>query len=119
MTVKESVKGGLIAGATTAIGGLILGPPGLAIGGAVGGCAAYVLAGNKFRPLSAVILYDMGRDDQQRLVEAVRNLVSHLDAGDALELMAIVNGNAVLKARIVSEMTSFFQQQLSMTVGAR
>ncbi len=32
VAVKESLKGGLIAGVVAAAGGLVLGPPGLAVG---------------------------------------------------------------------------------------
>ena len=39
ITVKQSAKGGLIAGVSCAVGGLIAGPPGLAVGGAAGGCS--------------------------------------------------------------------------------
>lgn len=52
-------EGSLIAGGTCALGGLVLGPPGLAIGGAVGGGIAYCLAKDTFKPLSHVILYEM------------------------------------------------------------
>ena len=37
MTVKESAKGGLLAGGACALGGFLFGPPGLAIGGTLGG----------------------------------------------------------------------------------
>ena len=33
VTVQESVKGGVVAGTACTIGGVLLGPPGLAIGG--------------------------------------------------------------------------------------
>ena len=35
VTVQESVKGGVVAGTACTIGGVLLGPPGLAIGGKV------------------------------------------------------------------------------------
>ncbi len=53
-TAKETAKGGLIAGIACAMGGLVAGPPGLAVGGAVGGGIAYGLARDKFKPLSKV-----------------------------------------------------------------
>ena len=59
VAVKETLKGSLIAGGACALGGLVLGPPGLAIGGAVGGGIAYCLAKDKFKPLLHVILYEM------------------------------------------------------------
>ena len=59
VAARETLKGSLIAGGACALGGLVLGPPGLAIGGAVGGGIAYCLTKDKFKPLSHVILYDM------------------------------------------------------------
>lgn len=41
--MKQSGKGGLIAGACTFIGGVVAGPIGLAVGGTIGGLAAYKL----------------------------------------------------------------------------
>ena len=79
VAVKESAKGGLIAGGACAIGGLLLGPPGLALGGAVGGCVAAYMSSNKFKPVSSVILYDMKPEVQQRLILTVQvNILAYL-----------------------------------------
>ena len=59
VTVKATLKGSLICGGACAIGGLVLGPPGMAIGGAVGGGVAYCLARDSFKPLSHIILHEM------------------------------------------------------------
>jgi len=116
VTVTESAKGGLLAGGAATLGGLLLGPPGLAIGGAVGGCLAMYIANDKFRPVALVLTEDMTLAQQQKLVGAVTNIVSNLDAGDAMELIAIVQGNELLKARVMSEMCSFLRSNLSMHV---
>ena len=116
ITVKQSAKGGLIAGISCALGGLLGGPPGLAVGGTAGGLLAAYLAGNSFKPVSTVILYEMRPVDQRALVEAVKSIIQHLDAMDAVEVLAILQGNAILKTKIISEMTTFFQQQLELQV---
>ena len=64
MTVKESVKGGAIAGICTMAGGVVGGPAGLAVGGAFGGCLAAYLAQDKFLPVSAV-RFDHGQYDER------------------------------------------------------
>ena len=116
ITVKQSAKGGLIAGVTCAVGGLIGGPPGLAVGGAAGGCLAAYLAGNSFKPLSAVILYEMKPVDQRALVNAVTKIIQNVDVMDAVELLALIQGSAALKAKILGEVTTYCQQQLSLQV---
>lgn len=113
ITVKQSAKGGLIAGISCAVGGLLAGPPGLAVGGAAGGCLAAYLAGNSFKPLSIVILYDMKPVDQRALVDAVTKIIQNVDAMDVIELLALTQGSAVLKAKILGEVTSYCQQQLN------
>ena len=42
VTVHQSVKGGVVAGTACTIGGVLLGPPGLAIGGMHSGCRGYI-----------------------------------------------------------------------------
>jgi len=116
VTVTESVKGGVIAGAACTIGGVLLGPPGLAIGGAIGGCLAYVLGNGKFRPVSDVIKHDMRPEDRQELVRSVERITADLDAADAMHLLVLIQGNAALKGRVVTEVTNFFQNQLNMAI---
>ncbi len=60
VSVRESVKGGLIAGSACALGGILLGPAGLAVGGTVGGLAAAYLSGDQMKPLSQVMSKHLG-----------------------------------------------------------
>ncbi len=73
-------------GSCATVGGMIAGPPGLAIGGAIGGCLAYIFGEGKFRPVSHVIMYEMKEEEKQQLVASVQNIIHNLDAGDALEV---------------------------------
>lgn len=48
VSVKQSAKGAIVAGTCCFIGGILLGPPGLAIGGVAGGITAYKMTKGKF-----------------------------------------------------------------------
>lgn len=116
VTLNESVKGGLITGTICTIGGLILGPVGLALGGAIGGVLAYVKSDGKFKPASQVILYEMNAEDQRELVTSVKNILKELDATDVVQLMVLVNANPALKGRIIQQVVDFLQNQLRLSV---
>ena len=110
------MKGGLIAGTACALGGMVAGPPGMAIGGALGGCAAAAFASSNMRPLSQVINSDMPVERKDELVDSVRSILTGVEVTDAMELIALVQGNTMLKARIAQEMVGFFTNQMNMNV---
>ncbi len=115
VTVTQSAKGGLIAGVCCTLGGVLGGPPGLAVGGALGGCVAAYVSRGKFKPVSEVMA-ELPEEKKRQLAEAVRRIVAGFDAADAVELLALVQGNALLKAKIAQEMVTFLGSQLDVPV---
>jgi len=116
ITVKESGKGALVTGGIAGLGGLILGPIGLAVGGAVGGSLAAWMAQDKFKPLVQVIMEDMRSDQRERMIECLRKVLSQIEPTDALALVAMVQGNQALKARLATEMVTFLSRQCNIYV---
>ena len=68
VTVTETLKGTSIVATTTLVGALAFGPIGLAVGGAVGGVAAYATS-KPFKPLYQV-LNDMNEQQREELAQA-------------------------------------------------
>lgn len=114
VTVKSSAYGGVVAGVTTTVGGLLAGPPGLLIGGAVGGLLAYKSAGN-FRPVSQVI-NDMNAHERQLLYDTMKDIIDNLHIDDYLALMAFLSGGPGLLVRqqLVDRMVSFLRDQMRL-----
>ncbi|TRY61416.1 hypothetical protein TCAL_06685 [Tigriopus californicus] len=116
VTVNQSLKGGAIAGLGAFLGGLALGPRGLAIGGASGGLLAAVLAEDSFKSVADVIRYDMKNDDREQLVALVRGIIHDVDAQDLIALTAVVNATPALKRHIITEVTRFFSRRMNVTI---
>ncbi|XP_063859455.1 protein C19orf12 homolog isoform X3 [Scylla paramamosain] len=113
--IKESLKGGLIAGTTTTIGGLLGGPIGLAIGGTVGGLTAAYLAQDKFRSVADVIRNDLTPLQKERLSSSVLRIINDFGPADVLALTAFTLQPA-LKEKMLQEVFHFFQSQLHMQI---
>ena len=45
-----------------------------------------------------------------------QSIIRNLDAGDALELLALIQGNMALKARIISEITRFLHSEMNLSL---
>lgn len=115
VTVKQSVRGGVIAGLTTAMGGIIAGPPGLAIGGGLGGTLAYYLTNNSFKPAAQVIL-DMPKDQQEILYTDAMKVLNKLDYTDLVTLTLLVQGDALIGKQLVGVVMNHLKTNLNMEV---
>lgn len=80
--IKESVKGGFIAGGATILGGLLGGPVGLAVGGTVGGCTAAYLSQGKFKSVVSIINNDLTFAQRERLANSVRMFLQNRSVED-------------------------------------
>lgn len=114
VTAKESVKGALIAGATTFVGGLLMGPPGLAVGGTVGGLLAYSNSGN-FRPVSKVLM-ELPEKKKDYLIQNFSSIVSNLKATDAIMLLAIIRADQVVYQKVIEFIKDFITSDLHMGI---
>ena len=56
-------------------------------------------------------------DHQRQLVDSVKNIAREVDAADAVEMLALLNGNMLLKAKIAEEMTRFAAHQMNLQIG--
>ncbi|XP_071532384.1 protein Nazo-like isoform X2 [Panulirus ornatus] len=112
---KESLKGGAIAGSSTVIGGLLAGPLGLALGGAVGGLTAAFLSQGKFKSVASIIRNDLTPAQKERLANSVWRIVDDIGPTDVLAVTSLVLQPPV-KERIIQEVYNFFQSQLHMQI---
>ena len=118
VTVRASGYGGVVAGVTTTIGGLIAGPAGLLVGGALGGVLAYANAGN-FKPVSQVVK-EMNAHERQLLYNAMRDIVDNLAIEDYVALLAFLNGGAglLIRQQLMERMSTFLRDQMRLQMAA-
>ena len=114
VTVKESLKGGLLTGVICTLFGCLLGPIGFVIGGIIGGILAYMKSG-KFKPVSHVI-GQLDEFKKEQLAESVKIILNDLDVTDAVQLMVMLHGDIPLKTKILTQVTTFLKDQLQMAI---
>lgn len=116
VTITESLKGGCIAATTTVIGGILLGPAGLAVGGVVGGCAAAIMSRDKFKPIPQIIMNDMTDAQRERLVASVSTVIADLCVEDAALLLPLLLNNPGAKEAVLRSVFAFLQNEMQLQI---
>lgn len=89
VTVSESLKGAVITGTFSLIGGLVAGPVGLALGGASGGLLAAYKTKGKFKSVSQV-LSELPYERKRRIAIQIESILNQLDINDVAEFSKLV-----------------------------
>lgn len=113
--IKHSGQGALVAGATAFVGGLMGGPPGIAIGGAVGGLFGAWMTAGQFKPIPQIIL-ELSPAEQQKLYDDAFAIIRNLDWTDAAQLTALVMGNAALQQKLAAVLINYLSHELKAEI---
>ncbi|GAA6070887.1 protein C19orf12 homolog [Tachysurus ichikawai] len=108
--VKGSLKGGAMAGGSAVMGGLLLGPAGLAVGAAAGGLVAW-LTSSQFKPVPQILM-ELPAQEKQKLYSEISVILGSLDWTDVSQLMFIVRGNNTLLQSLEAGIQSFVNKSL-------
>ncbi|XP_055844099.1 protein C19orf12 homolog [Episyrphus balteatus] len=114
--VKQSGKGAMVCGAICLAGGLLLGPPGLAIGGTVGGLTAYKMSSGTFRPIGEILMNDLTERQQEQLVQHVQAAVADVGVSDLALLIPLLARNADIQTAVLRTVTSFVTNELRLQI---
>ncbi|XP_015297238.2 protein C19orf12 homolog isoform X1 [Macaca fascicularis] len=139
--VKHSGKGALVTGAVAFVGGLVGGPPGLAVGlqrsredstkdsrmsskpsfgspgvhvyywGAVGGLLGAWMTSGQFKPIPQILM-ELPPAEQQKLFKEAMAIIRHLEWTDAVQLTALVMGSEALQQQLLAMLVNYITKEL-------
>ncbi|XP_017123812.1 protein C19orf12 homolog [Drosophila elegans] len=115
MTFKGAFGSVIVSGAALFIGGVLMGPVGLAVGGAVGSMAVYGLAKGpgKFMLASKFILNEMSNKQRYRMKYNVMKALPVVSDTGAVELMLRTDG---AKSVALTELKIFLTKSLNLII---
>ncbi|NWH85116.1 CS012 protein, partial [Aegithalos caudatus] len=112
--VTNSGKGALLTGASAFVGGVLGGPPGIAVGGAVGGLLGWITSG-QFKSVPQ-ILVELPDAEKQKLCAEATAIVKNLNWTDAAQLIAVVMANPSVRDMVLGVLTNFLTNELKAQI---
>ncbi|KAH8283946.1 hypothetical protein KR054_005502 [Drosophila jambulina] len=116
VTVQESAKGAAICAISALVGGLLMGPRGLAVGGTVGAIAAYGLTEGKFKSLGEIIANDLSESEREALKDHVVNAIANVRPIDAVKVVGLILSNENIRNVALNAMKSFATERMGLTI---
>ncbi|KFU97545.1 PREDICTED: protein C19orf12 homolog [Pterocles gutturalis] len=111
VVVKHCGRGTLLAGATAFIGGLMGGPPGILLGGAVGGLCGALMNTKELKPV-ADILMKLPPNEKKILSDEAFVILRHLHWNVFLELLCLVKEDPTLEQKLIDILEKYLCKQL-------
>ncbi|EAT33085.1 AAEL014657-PA [Aedes aegypti] len=116
VTLKSSMKGAAVCGASCFVGGLVAGPVGLAVGGTIGAISAGYMSRGKFRPVSHIILHEMSEREREKLKDHLVAALAEFHPTDVAMLLPLLMGNAAAQRAVLSTVASFITNEMRMQI---
>ncbi|XP_026888231.2 protein C19orf12 homolog [Electrophorus electricus] len=113
--VKNSGKGAAVAGGGAFVGGLLAGPPGIALGGALGGLLGCWMTSGQFKPVPQIIV-ELPPQQRDKLFSEVMAVLGTLDWMDVAQLVMLVTANASLQQKVAAAVLSYVTKELRAEV---
>ncbi|XP_064579099.1 protein C19orf12 homolog [Zonotrichia leucophrys gambelii] len=108
--VANSGRGAMLTGASAFVGGMLGGPPGIAVGGALGGLLGWMTSG-QFKSVPQVLM-ELPPAEKQKLCAEAMAVVRNLDWTDAAQLIALVMSNSALTEKVLGVLTTYLTHEL-------
>ncbi|XP_010331967.1 protein C19orf12-like [Saimiri boliviensis] len=113
--VKHSGQGALVTGAVAFVRGLVAGPPGLAVGEAVGGLLGAWVTSGEFKPVPQIIM-ELPTAEQQRLFNEATAIIRHLEWTDTTQLTTLVMGREALQQQLLAMLVNYLIKELQAQI---
>ncbi|NXY61256.1 CS012 protein, partial [Callaeas wilsoni] len=112
--VTHSGRGALLTGASAFLGGIVGGPPGIAVGGAVGGFLGWITSG-KYKSVPQILM-ELPATEKEKLYTEAMAIIKNLDWTDAAQLIGLVMANPGLKQQVLGVLTTYLTRELKAQI---
>ncbi|NXV78830.1 CS012 protein, partial [Atlantisia rogersi] len=116
--VKHSGRGFWLASGAAFIGGVLGGPPGIAVGAAFGGLLGAVMSSGQFRPVPEILL-ELSPAERKKLYDEAVDIVSCLEWTDVAPLTALVMGSTSIQQKLIRVLINYLSKNLNVKVQCR
>ncbi|XP_077642565.1 protein C19orf12 homolog [Lonchura striata] len=110
----HSRRGGMLAGGGAFLGGLLGGPPGIFVGGAVGGWIGW-LTSEDFKSVPQILM-ELPAAEKQKLCAKTLDVVKNLEWTDAAQLVKLVMSNSTIRGQVLGVLGDFLTKVLKAKV---
>ncbi|XP_028392337.1 protein C19orf12 homolog [Dendronephthya gigantea] len=115
VSVKQSLKGGVIAGTGATVGGLLGGPIGIGVGATIGGMIGAWSTSGTFRSVYS-ILQELTPIEKEKMHRSIMTAIGDVGLLDLVAFAALIATDQVYKQQMLGAMFEYFKNEFQMEI---